>query len=155
MPLPAASFPCCRAHDLFAPLDEYAEALRRGPGDEAYWLHWKSSFDGSATIRVARLGDEAMFFRVYRSSPFGKVRRGRGSVSMPDWARFEDALIAASFWMLDEYGGGHGLDGADWYIAGPRRSEYHRISRWSPGGALWDLGRIFFDLAGLEDVRLG
>jgi hypothetical protein len=35
-----------------------------------------------------------------------------------------------------------------------RRHDYHYISRWSPDDALWDLGRFFFDVAGLAEVRL-
>jgi hypothetical protein len=154
MSLPAASFPCCRAHELFGPIDKHPAALQRNAGDEAYWFNW-DGIDGDATIRIARLGVEAMFFRVYRGSRFGKVRRHRGTVSLSEWARFEDALIAANFWMLDEFGGDHILDGENWCVAGCRQRDYHLISRCSPEGALWDLGRIFFDLAGLEDVRLG
>jgi hypothetical protein len=28
------------------------------------------------------------------------------------------------------------------------------ITRWSPRNAVWDLGRLLFDLAGLEEVRI-
>jgi hypothetical protein len=56
--------------------------------------------------------------------------------------------------MLDERGGRHGLDGSTWRFAGRRRHDYHYISRWCPDDALWDLGRFFFDIAGLAEVRL-
>ena len=36
MPLSTAAFPCCREHDLFAPVEEYAQRIQRTPGDEAY-----------------------------------------------------------------------------------------------------------------------
>jgi hypothetical protein len=59
MPLRVATFPCCRAHDLFAPAEEYAQAIQRGMADEVYWLNWitESRSEGSVTIRVARRGD--------------------------------------------------------------------------------------------------
>jgi hypothetical protein len=147
--LPTGAFPCCRGHDLFAPIEKYPVALQRTPGDEAYW------FDcGNATIRVAKLADEVMVFREYRVDRFGKVRRFRGLLAPSEWSRLEDAVAAANFWMLDEYGGSYGLDGSTWRFAGRRRQDYHYISRWSPDDALWDLGRFFFDMAGLAAVRL-
>lgn len=151
----AAAFPCCRAHDLFGPIETYGDAIKRSLADEVYWFNWVSSFDGEATIRVARLEAEAMVFGTYRPSHFGKRRQRRASMSMADWALFEDALVAANFWNLDRNGGHHGLDGANWSLAGSRNRDYHFISRWSPDDALWDLGRLFFDLAGLDRVRLG
>jgi hypothetical protein len=154
MPLSTAAFPCCRDHDLFAPVEEYAQRIHRTPGDEAYWFCWDSSFDGKATIRIAKLRDDVMVSRVYRASRFGKVRRFRGLLTTADWSLLEDAIVAANFWMLDEHGGRHGLDGSTWRFAARRRHDYHYISRWSPGGALWDLGRFFFDVAELAGVRL-
>jgi hypothetical protein len=50
----------------------YPQRIQRTPGDEAYWFGWDSSFDGKATIRIARLGGDAMVSRVYRASRFGK-----------------------------------------------------------------------------------
>jgi hypothetical protein len=67
----------------------------------------------------------------------------------------EDAVVAANFWMLDAREEHRlVLDGARWYLAGRRRRDYHFISRRIPQGALWDLGRLLFDLAGLEEVRI-
>jgi hypothetical protein len=91
-----------------------------------------------------------------------------------DWDRLQDALIAASFWSLDPDGidwpsdgdeqrtiaaiiGSRGLDGSDWLFEGRRKDVYRAASRWSPrGGALYDLGRLFFELAGppLAKVRI-
>ena len=148
------AFPYCRDHDLVAPLEEFAQSILRGLAEEAYWFHWQSSFDGEATIRAARLGGEAEFSRLHRGSHFGRARMCRGVLSMTDWALIEDAVVAAEFWLLDKCSGARGLDGATWSIAGRRRREYHFVTRWSPQGALWDLGRLLFDLAGLEEVRI-
>src|SRR5580700_11333719 len=142
MPVPSAAFPCCRAHDLFAPVEDYPKSILRMLGDEVYWFHWDSSFDGNATIRVAKLGAEATVCRIYRASAFGKVRHHRALLRHADWAQLEDAVVAANFWMLDEHGGRHGLDGSTWRLAGRRRHEYHSVSRWSPDGAVRDLGRV-------------
>jgi hypothetical protein len=151
---PAAAFPCCSAHDLFAPLAQHARSILRSLADEVYWFRWQDTFCSDATIRVARLGDQAEFARCHRSSHYGKVRQCRGSLSPSDWTLIEDAVIAAEFWMLDESGGDHGLDGANWCIARRRRRDYHLVARWGPNGPLWDFGRLLFDLAGLGDVRL-
>lgn len=161
MKLLAPAFPCCRAHDLFDPVEPYANAIRRSIADEVYWFSWitQCSGAGSATIRVARLGNEAMVFRVYRSSTFGKTRRFHGALSRQDWLLIEDALLNANFWMLpqdeEEQVGLRGLlGGTSWGFAGRRRHDYHYISRRNPDGAFWELGRVLFDLAGLRDVRL-
>ena len=154
MPLHPAAFPCCREHDLFAPVAGYGRAIRRDLADEVYWFRWSGTENGCAAIRIARLDREAMVFRTYRPSHYGKVRRFHGPVSRGAWAQLEDAVVETNFWMLDEHGGRSGLDGSTWCFAGQRRRDYHFISRWSPDDALWDLGRLFFDLAGLDGVRL-
>jgi hypothetical protein len=50
--------------------------------------------------------------------------------------RLSDALIAAGFWLLDSAERGFGVE------------LYHGVSRWSPLGGLYALGRLFFALAG-------
>jgi hypothetical protein len=62
MQLPIATFPCCRAHDLYGPVEEYGKSILRSPGDEVYWFNWSSSFRVEATIRVAKLDAEASIF---------------------------------------------------------------------------------------------
>jgi hypothetical protein len=136
------------------PVAGYGQAIRHDLADEVYWFHWNSTENGCAVIRVAPLGSEAIVFQTYRPSHFGKVRRFHGQVSRDAWARLEDALVEANFWMLDNHGGRHGLDGSIWSLAGRRHRDYHFISRWSPDDELWDLGRLFFDLAALDRVRL-
>lgn len=154
MHLRPTAFPHCRDHDLFAPLEDHAQSILRGLAEDAYWFKWQSSFDGKATIRVARLHGEAEFSRLHRSSQFGRCRTCRGALSMAQWSLIEDAVVAAEFWFLDEQSGRAGLDGATWYIAGRRRRDFHFVSRWSPTDRLWDFGRLLFDLAGLAQVRL-
>ena len=155
MPAPAFAFPPCRSHDLFWRLEEYPAVLQRNPADEVYWLKWDSSFSGDAIVRVARIGTDVLVSRQHRSSRFGKLRSRSARLTMSDWSRLEDAVVAANFWMLDErIMLDIGCDGADWLLAGCRRREYHLVKRWSPDDLLFDVGRLMFDLAGLDEVRL-
>jgi hypothetical protein len=156
MSLTIATFPPCRAHDLYWPLEDHPVALQRNPADEAYWLDWDHSFGGEATIRIARLDDQVTVSRRYRTARFGgKIRCRYARLTMSDWLAFEDAVVAANFWMLGEcIPFDMGCDGANWMIAGLRGRDFHYIKRWSPHGVLRDLGRLLFDLAGLNEVRL-
>jgi len=150
-----ASFPCCRDHDLYEPLEEYAQSIKRSLADEVYYFRWQSSFDGNATIRIARQARRVAVFRVYRPERFDRARLCRRWLPHADWERLEDALVEAQFWLLDENGGHEAvLDGATWMFAGRRGPDYHCISRRCPSLPVRDLGRCIFDLAGLEDVRL-
>ena len=153
MPL-AVAFPPCRAHHLFWPLEDHPTALRRNPADEVFWFKWSSTFTGEATIRVARLGHEVMASRLHKPEMFAKMRCRNTRLRMSDWTTLEDAVVAANFWTLDEFSHVRGLDGADWLVAGRRQRDYHLAKRWSPDDGLYDLGRLLFDLAGLEHVRL-
>jgi hypothetical protein len=85
----------------------------------------------------------------------------------------QKALIAANFWTLDPDGvdwqiernprrkvaaisTSPRLDGSDWLIEGRRKDIYRAVSRWSPRGAVYDLGKLFFELTGppLAEVRI-
>jgi hypothetical protein len=151
-----AAFPPCRAHDLYWPFENCPLALQRNPADEAYWLDWRA--DGSmipTPIRVARIGADVVTTRLHRGSMFGKERCLKRRLTMGDWARVEDAVVAASFWMLDENQLNLGsFGGANWMIAGRRRHDYHLVKRLNPHDGLYDLGRLMFDLAGLDAVSL-
>jgi hypothetical protein len=156
MPSSAFAFPPCRSHDLHWPLEEYPERLKRNPATEVYWFNWRA--DGSlreTTIRVARVDNDVVATRLHRGSMFGKVRILNGRLTMADWARLEDAVVAAGFWLLDEDWPNLGsMGGAHWMIAGRRRHDYHLVKRLNPRGELYDFGRLMFDLVGLDGVRL-
>ncbi len=142
------TMPCCRAHCPFRALGDSEVPLCRSWGTEVYRLTWDSSFDGDAMLRIARLGDEIRLSRVYRPSQFARTERCEASLTPCDWARLQDALIAANFWALEPHGEAHGLDGAYWTIEGRRKDIFRAVHRWSPHGAIHDLGRLFFALAG-------
>lgn len=147
-------FPNCRSHDLFCPLELFPAELRRNPADQVYWLKWDGTDHGETIVRVARLGSDAMTTRLHQKSRFGKRRSRQVPLAMSDWRKVEEAVDAARFWGLSEQGGDLGLDGAEWLLAGRRRFDYHLVRRWSPNGALHDLGRLLFDLAGLDEFPL-
>ncbi|SRR6266568_741801 len=140
--------PCCRAHCLFRSLCDGEVPLCRSWGTEVYRLTWDSSFDGDAMLRIARLGGEIRLSRVYRPSQFARTERYEASLTPCDWARLQNALIAANFWALDSHAEAHGLDGARWTIEGRRKDIFRAVHRWSPRGAIYDLGRLFFVFAG-------
>lgn len=152
-----AAFPVCRANDAFWPLEQYAAALQQNPADEIYWLKWDHSFGPEAIIRVTRSGREVLMTRKYRPTGFGKTRCTSSRLSIADWLLLEDAVVAAGFWGLEERNFLADLgcvDGATWSLAGRRGRDYHYARRQSPGDALYDLGRLMFDLAGLAEVSL-
>ncbi len=148
------TMPCCRAHCLFRSLGDSEVPLCRSWGTEVYRFTWDSSFDGDAMLRIARLGDEIRLSRGYRPSQFARAERCEASLTPCDWARLQGALTAANFWALDPHAGTHGLDGACWTIEGRRKNIFRVIQHRSPGGELRDLGRLLFDLAGLNEVRI-
>jgi len=91
MPSLAARFPCCRAHDLFHPLEEAPLLLKRNPAGEVYWLKWDHAFGAAATIRIARLGEEVMAAWQHRGATFTKRRSRSARLLMSDWSLLEDA----------------------------------------------------------------
>ena len=106
-------------------------------------------------LRIARLGDEIMLSRAFRPSHFARTERSDVSLTVADWTRLQDALIAANFWALERHGKAHGLDGAYWTIEGRRKDIFRVVHRWSPHGAIHDLGRLFFALARLPLAEAG
>jgi hypothetical protein len=125
---------------------------------EVYRFFWRSGFDRDAVVRIGRQ-DRAVtlrwgWSRFRRPSPDDAP--AEVALSPADWARFFDGLIAAKFWALDPVEEAWGLDGADWLIEGRRGNVYRGIKRWSPEGAVYDLGRQFFTLAGppLSQIKL-
>ena len=140
--------PCCRAHCLFRSLGDGEVPLCRSWGTEVYRFTWDSSFDGDAVVRIAQIGDQIRLSLVYRSSRFADTERREATAAPADWARLQEAVIAANFWALDPTGEQRGLDGACWTIEGRRKDIFRAVHRWSPHGAIHDLGRLFFALAG-------
>ena len=53
MPPSAAAFPCCRDHDLFAPVEEYPTRIQRPPGDERAAVYANRTRLGSAVGKQA------------------------------------------------------------------------------------------------------
>ena len=149
---------CCRGRGWLLG-DEEPLCRTMASEAEVYRFVWRSSFDGSAVVRIGRQGTAITLQWRYDwfRTPRPDDAPSDAALSPGDWARFRDALIAANFWVLDPADEPlQGLDGAEWFIEGRRRNIYRAISRWSPRGELHALGRLFFDLAGpsLSAVRL-
>lgn len=117
---------------------------------ETFRFVWKSSFDGAALVHIARTGNSfrlhCRFLRhscLYLEEPIVSAH-----LSRDDWGKLQTALTMSDFWSLAINDGRMGFDGANWLIEGRRADTYHAVDRWSPGGAVRDLGRTFFALAG-------
>jgi hypothetical protein len=149
--------PCCRTSDYsitpFLP--------KRGPlcenlnhTIEVYRFTWRSSFNGDASVQIGR-GEKNIIIDWACASFNHGNGRFRRCLERADWDRLEAALVTAGFWALDPCKGKFGLDGATWTIEGRRRDVYRVVERWSPGSAIYDLGRTFFDLAGPPIADIG
>ena len=116
----------------------------RGTEEEAYRFSWQSSFNGDASVHIGR-NDRLIRLCWHK---FG-TPAAFAPLSLDDWHELQKAIDAARFWSLES---GRkaigGFDGAQWLIEGRRRNDFHALQRWSPGGAIQELGRLFFALAG-------
>jgi len=146
---------CCLVRKPFRLLREDEEPLCRSMRAEmeVYRFTWRSSFDGDAVVRIGRWGDEiTLRWACRRMRPPGADEAPPVvALTLADWARLQEALIAASFWALDPDEGPilRGLDGAFWAIEGRRKDIYRAVSVWSPDrAAIYDLGSLFFELPG-------
>jgi hypothetical protein len=151
-------FDCCRAGATGYFIGEEDPLCRSQQTEhETYRFTWRSSFDGDAVIQITRKGDSVgLRSRLSRSPLRIKVPTLPVALSLHDWEKMQKALMVSNFWSLDTADDRLGLDGAQWLIEGRHGDNYHRVERWSPRGAVRDLGCLFFALAGppLADVKL-
>lgn len=140
---------CCRLESDWLS-DEPPLCRFRETESEVYRFFWRSSFDGVAFVQIARRGDLVGlrsrvlgYSRLYREGPAASA-----TLSPDDWEKLQRALRISKFWSLDATDERIGLDGAQWSIEGRRGDTYHFVDRWCPLGAVHDLGRCFFALAG-------
>ena len=124
---------------------------------EVYRFAWNSSFHGDAFVRISSTGRSIRLRScLFRSRLRLRVLSTSLALAPDDWEKLQCALKTSDFWALDTRNERFGFDGACWLIEGRRGDVYHSVKRWSPGGAVRDLGRLFFALAGppLADVAL-
>src|ERR1051325_907673 len=114
---------------------------------EVYRFTWRSSFDGDAVVQIGRGGKNIILDWACSSFTYGNGRFWN-CIDEASWRRLEDALLDAGFWCLNPHDNRRALDGARWTIEGRRRAVYRVVERWSPHNAVYELGRMFFDLAG-------
>lgn len=134
---------CCRAHmRADKPLCHF-----RREEEEGYRFFWNSSCDGRAVVHIGRHGEKILlrleYYRLTNSEPPHNV-----APSLDDWRRLQRALDAANFWSLAPTCTRGGLDGATWLIEGRQGDTYHAVTRWSPRGPIYEIGRAFFELSG-------
>jgi hypothetical protein len=150
-------FDCCRVHAWLLALEEPLCRSQRIES-EAYRFIWSSSFHGTAVVHITRQGDAfALRWKYLRfRAPSEKDAPPIAALSPIDWDRLQHYLEATNFWSLNPVGNEMGFDGAQWLIEGRRGDIYRAVQRWSPGGAIYDLGRLFFALSGppLSGVKL-
>jgi hypothetical protein len=151
---------CCRAVAGFYLSDDEPPLCRfRERELEVYRFYWKSSFNGTAVVHIARKGDSVGLRSSRLSHSCLRLREPLISVtalSPDDWQKLQGALYGSGFWNLEAADEQLGLDGAWWLIEGRLGDIYHSIERWSPQGSVRDLGRLFFALAGspLAEIEL-
>ena len=144
---------CCRAGEAGYLIGTDEPLCRpRKTHHEVYRFIWRSSFDGDAVVDITR-EHQAIALRWKRTFT---AAAPSVTLSLNDWEELQRALKAARFWSLDNAEKQWALDGAQWLIKGRRGDIYHSVDRWSPEGAVHDLGRLFFALAGppLASVEL-
>jgi hypothetical protein len=114
---------------------------------EVYRFTWRSSFDGDAVVRwggsVARSRSDASIALPWSGTPIAV----RVLLTMSDWTVAGRVDRPRLFGRSIRRRLRLGLDGSDWLIVGRRKDIYHAISRWSPDGAIYDLGKLFLELA--------
>lgn len=134
---------------------------------ETYRFLWLRSFHDYVAVRIYRRGGvyglEAVVLRQdeYEHVPGQAPRVTKGQVSKrvtkalsaAQWRHLLAALDEARFWhmrttTLDLIG----IDGADWVVEGRRAGQYHAASRHG-ASALWPVGNLFLELAGLGDIE--
>jgi hypothetical protein len=147
---------CCRAVLPYGLIERDEPLCRSRPECETYRFFWRSSFNGNAAVHVSCMdGSIKLRWRYCRSAVAPQQDSAR-TLSLADWGKLQDAVSSARFWSIDSTAEEFGFDGATWLIEGRRKDTYHAVERWSPRGAIRDLGRLFFLLSGspLAELRL-
>jgi hypothetical protein len=143
-------FDCCRAGPGSYLIDEEDPLCRsRQTEAETYRFTWRSSFDGSACVHIGRSGSSVELRSwLSRSRLAPRMQLPSLALSLDGWEKLQRALKNSDFWAVDAEDEAFGLDGARWLIEGRRGDNYHQVERWSPRGAIHDLGRLFIAFAG-------
>jgi len=85
-------------------------------------------------------------------SPGHVSRRVTRALSRDEWQTVITGLEGVQFWqMATNRDGIGGFDGAQWIVEARRDRRYHIVDRWG-GAGLESVGRLFLNLANLNDV---
>lgn len=117
---------------------------------EVYRFTWNSSFHGDARVHIGRNGGSIRL----RWHKFGASAASL-ALSLADWQKMQQAFDAVHFSSIEsdhEITGD--FDGAQWLIDGRRGNIFHAPHYCGPGGAVHELGRMFFALSGPPLARI-
>jgi len=110
---------------------------------EGYRLTWRSlSRHNNAVVQI---GSGKNISLDWARNGFGANGRYRCGIEAADWNALKRRASPPAFGRLTPRATALG---ATWLIEGRRRDVYRAVRRWSPRGAIYDLGRTFFDIAG-------
>lgn len=131
---------------------------------ETYRFVWLPTWDNPVSVRISRHGDDYGLNAVILSGSGGfevgePVRRVSTRLTRAQWRYALASLNESEFWQTttdtDDI---IGNDGAQWIIEARREGKYHFVDRWSQAEGVEKVqavGRVFLDLAGLQEVRPG
>lgn len=126
---------------------------------ETYRFLWLRTLHNPIAVRVFQRGDdyglEAVILNGAGGYEPGHVsRRIKKGLSRDQWRTLIARLEEVQLWQLPTHEDKNvGLDGAQWIVEGRRDGRYHVVDRWSGTNGLKSVGKLFLDLAGLNDVE--
>lgn len=128
-------------------------------GDEVYRFLVIPHFRNSITVRIDRIGDVYSLRSILMKAGHEPYRPGPVAARIaktltPEQSQaVHDRLERINFWSLKTLSvGGYGgvRDGSTWILEARREGRYHVVNRGTGDTTLPSLGRLFFDLAGIN-----
>ena len=126
---------------------------------ETYRFLWLRTFHNPIAVRVFRRGEEYGLEAVILDGAGGYEpghvsRRVTKALSGDQWRTVIAKLEEVQLWQMPTHEDKIvGTDGAQWIVEGRRDGRYHVVDRWIGTDGLKAVGRLFVDLAGLNDVE--
>jgi hypothetical protein len=123
---------------------------------ETYRFLWLRTFHNPVAVRIFRRSDdyglEAVILNGAGGYNPGRVSRHvTRALSHDEWQTMIAGLEGVQFWQMATKRNVFGLDGAQWIVEARRAGRYHIVDRWA-GTGLEPVGRLFLNLANLNDV---
>jgi hypothetical protein len=124
---------------------------------ETYRFLWLRTFHNPVAVRVFRRGydyglDAVILDGAGGYDPGHVSRRVTRALSRDEWQTVIAGLEGVQFWQMATSRYEFGFDGAEWIVEARRDGRYHIVDRWSGSDGLERVGRLFLNLAKLNDV---